>query len=140
LASAESQDEIKQAYEDIVMPSDYEIRNLADAINAAIKGGAGEVKQVRVGMPEVVVQLPEIKQAPAPVVNVSMPEQPTPIINITMPEQPAPIINVAAPEVNITNEMPTVTAPPVTIHMPEPKPLRINRDASGAIESISRGK
>jgi hypothetical protein len=73
--------------------------------------------------------------APAPVVNVTLPEQPVsvnveaphveaPVVNVSVPEQPAPVVNVAAPEApNVDVHVAAAEAPVVNVTVPEqPKP------------------
>ncbi|MBD2313872.1 hypothetical protein H6G20_19570 [Desertifilum sp. FACHB-1129] len=49
-------------------------------------------------------------QAPAPNVNVNVPEQPAPNVNVDVPQQPAPNVNVTVPET--TNTAPATTEAP----------------------------
>lgn len=58
LGQAETQDDIKAAYEDIVMPNDLELRNLADAINRAVAGGG--TKAIQVQLPPVNISMPQV--------------------------------------------------------------------------------
>lgn len=140
LEVATNQDEIKSSFEDLIMPSDIEIKRLADAINKAASGGGSST--VRFAMPDIVMQMPEVKQpnivvnVPETVVNISMPKQEPPQVTVSMPEMPAPIVNVAAPEVNITNQPANVTVkiPPT----PAPQSLRVQRDAAGQITGIEK--
>jgi hypothetical protein len=142
LEVATNQDEIKSSFEELIMPSDIEIKRLADAINKAASGGGSNT--VRFAMPDIVMQMPEVKQpnivvnVPETVVNISVPKQEPPQVTVSMPEMPAPIVNVAAPEVNITNDIQpanvTVKIPPT----PAPQSLRVQRDANGQIVGIEK--
>jgi len=43
-----------------------------------------------------------VVNVPAPVVNVTVPEQAAPVVNVTIPEQKAPVVNVE-PVINVQN-------------------------------------
>jgi hypothetical protein len=137
---ATNQDEIKSSFEELIMPSDIEIKRLADAINKAASGGGSNT--VRFAMPDIVMQMPEVKQpnivvnVPETVVNISVPKQEPPQVTVSMPEMPAPIVNVAAPDVTVNNQPANVTVkiPPT----PAPQSLRVQRDANGQIVGIEK--
>jgi hypothetical protein len=66
---------------------------------------------------DVHIHLPEKLEIPAPIVNITTPEQPAPVVNVTATaaEQPAPVVNVmagTAPSVNVTVPKPEVTFMP----------------------------
>jgi hypothetical protein len=94
----------------------------------------GETKAMRIGMPDVVVQMPEIKQAAPPNVVVNVPQQLAPNVVVNVPQQPAPVVNVAPPEVKIENK---VEVPEIQVLSP-PSKVRVRRDGTGRITSLER--
>lgn len=106
----------------------------------------------------------ELSQPPAHVevnvpersVQVNVPEQPTPVVNVTneIPEQPAqlpPNVLVAAPEVTVQAAPPTIEvivpeqpAPVVNVqndvHVPRPRPVRVEKLAGGGVRYVPEGE
>jgi HK97 family phage portal protein len=91
--------------------------------------------------PVVNVAAPEVREMPAPIVNVSSPD-----VVVNVPEQPAPVVNVdvAAPQVDVAAPSVSVAAPDVRVEpvlsMPAVdggKSVTIRRDANGYITGAS---
>lgn len=57
---------------------------------------------------------------------------PAPIINLTVPEQPAPVVNVAAPVVNLPAPIVNVTTPETVVNLPELAPVIAVPEAKAA--------
>ena len=78
------------------------------------------------------VHLPAMAAMPAPVVNVSVPDQAPPVVNVTHAAIPAPVVNVTHPVVNVAAPVVNVAAPDVTPTMvmmpPEKRITVLDRD------------
>jgi len=83
--------------------------------------------------PTIQVEL-SLTDIPAPVVNVTIPEQGAPTVNITVPEQPAPVVNVAAPTIP---PFPDIPAPIINVEQAAvPEPEVIYQDREVEVEKI----
>lgn len=62
---------------------------------------------------------------------------PAPIINLTVPEQPAPVVNVAAPVVNVPAPVVNVAVPETVVNLPEIAPvITIPEAKAGTVQDI----
>ena len=71
--------------------------------------------------PPVIEVTLSLTDLPAPVANITVPQQDAPTVNVTVPEQPAPVVNVDAPAIPA---FPDIPAPIVNVEQaaaPEPE-------------------
>lgn len=84
--------------------------------------------------PPVIEVTLSLTDLPAPIVNVTVPEQAAPTVNVTVPEQPAPIVNVDAP---IIPPFPDIPAPVVNVEQAAtPEPQVVYQDREVEVERI----